>query len=317
MVKPTFIGVGAQKCASSWIRDVLDDHPDVFVTRPREVDFFSHHYNRGYSWYERHFDEVGPARAIGEISPSYFCDPLAPARAREYNPNLKLILALRDPIARAFSNHLHEIRKGHFHGASLQFETGLESNPMYVFQSRYGTHLARWLEFFPRSRVLVLVQEEIQSDPLAQARQLYRFVGVNPDHQSALLYRPSHESVGARHPALFKVWRTSGDFGRRHGLGALVEGLKRLPPIARIMAGNRRDLRVEIPKMRRETEQALQRELAAELTKLAQLVGRYDWPWPAWHVAKATTAEGCYDVVGVRPPEVSVSARGAPRTCNV
>jgi hypothetical protein len=287
MVKPTFLGIGVQKCASSWIRDVLHDHPNVFVSLPRELDFFSHHYNRGYAWYERHFDQAGAATAIGEISPSYFCDPLAPARVHQYNPDVKLILTLRDPIARAFSNHLHEIRKGHFHGTDLRFETGLENNPMYVFQSRYGTHLAGWLEVFPRSRVLMLVQEEIQSDPLAQARRLYRFVEVDPDHQSTLLFRRSHESVGTRRPALSGAWRVVGDFGRRSGLGVLIEAIKGLSPVSRIMAANRRDLWVEIPWMHRDTEQALQCELAPDLIKLAELSARNEWPWPTWRAAKA------------------------------
>jgi Sulfotransferase domain len=291
MVKPTFLGIGVQKCASSWIRNVLHDHPEVFVSQPREVDFFSYHYNRGYTWYERHFDGVGSAKAIGEVSPSYFCDPLAPAWVREYKRDVKLILTLRDPIARAFSNHLHEIRMGHFHGANLRFETGLESNPMYLFQSRYGTHVANWLRLFPKDRVLLLVQEEIQADPVVQVRRLYSFLGVDPDHQSRFVARRSHESVGARNPELFRAWRAIGDFGRRQGLSTLVDGSKRLWPIAAIMAANRRDLRVEIPKIQPDTEQALQCELAPELLRLAELVGRYEWPWPTWRAARAMAEE--------------------------
>ena len=65
MVKPTFLGIGAQKCASSWIRNVLHDHPEVFVSHPREVDFFSYHYNRGYTWYERHFEAATKLRLKG------------------------------------------------------------------------------------------------------------------------------------------------------------------------------------------------------------------------------------------------------------
>jgi len=286
MVTPTFLGIGAQKCASSWVRDVLDAHPEVFVSQPGEVDFFSHHYNRGYNWYQRHFDHAGDARAIGEISPSYFCDPLAPARVRDYLPEVRLIVTLRDPLARAFSNHLHEIRKGHFQGPDLGFEAGLASNPMYLFQSRYGSHLGRWLEVFPKSRLLVLVQEEIERDPPTQARRLYRFLGVEPVPPSALLSRRSNPSVGARSPALFKAWRRVGDLGRRHGLSTLVEATKRLPPIARLMAANRRDLRTEIPRMRPETEQALTRALAPELHTLATLLDRHDWPWPTWQATQ-------------------------------
>jgi hypothetical protein len=291
MVKPTFLGIGAQKCASSWIRNVLHDHPEVFVSHPREVDFFSYHYNRGYSWYERHFDRAGSAKAIGEISPSYFCDPLAPVWAREYQRDVKLILTLRDPIARAFSNHLHEIRMGHFRGTDLGFEAGLESNPMYLFQSRYGTHLATWLKAFPKEQVLVLVQEEIQANPVAQARRLYSFLDVDPAHQSKFLFRRSHESVGAHRPALFRAWRAVGEFGRRHGLGNLVEGVKKFPPVAAIMAANRRDLRTEIPAMRSATKQALARDLAPELLVLAELLDRHDWPWPTWHTIRAAATE--------------------------
>lgn len=287
MIKPTFICLGGQKCASTWIRKILEDHPEVFVSNPREVDFFSHYFHFGYSWYARHFDDAGSAKAIGEVSPSYFCDPLAPERVHQHQPDVKLILVLRDPIRRAFSNHLHEIRLGHFHGDDLRFEAGLENNPMYLFQSRYGTHLASWLKIFPMSQLLLLLQEEVQADPAAEARRLYRFLNVDPDHQSEFLHRRSHESVGARYPALFRAWRTVGDFGRRRGLGAVVEAIKRQPPVAAIMAANRVDLRTEIPHMRPETEQALQRELAAELFTLAELTGRTDWPWPTWRAAQA------------------------------
>jgi Sulfotransferase family len=291
MVKPTFVGIGAQKCASSWIHKVLDDHPEVFVSDPKELDFFTHYFNRGYRWYERYFDGVTGAKAIGEVSPSYFCDPSAPDRVKQYNPDIKIVLTLRDPVRRAFSNHLHEIRKGHFTGNDLRFEVGLESNPMYLLQSRYGTHVASWLRVFRKDRVLLLLQEEIQADPIAQARRLYSFLGVAPRHQSALLFRRSHESVGAHSPALFTAWRAVGDVGRRHGLGNLVEGIKKLPPVAAIMAANRRDLRTEIPSMRPETEQALARTLASDLLTLADLLDRHDWPWPTWHAIRAVVTE--------------------------
>jgi hypothetical protein len=91
---------------------------------------------------------------------------------------------------------------------------------------------------------------------------------------------------------LFRAWRSIGDLGRSWGLGTVVEALKRLPPVAAIMAANRRDLRTEIPKMRPETEQALQRELASDLVRLAQLLEREDFPWPSWRAAVGSKAAG-------------------------
>ena len=167
---------------------------------------------------------------------------------------------------------------------------------MYLVQSRYWTHLTNWLRVFPKDRLLLIVQEDIVADPVAQADRLYSFLGVDPRHRSALLFRRSHESVGARSPALFRAWRAVGDFGRRHGLGNLVDGVKTLPPVAVIMAANRRDLRAEVPSMHPKTERALQRELTSELMALADLVGRHDWPWPTWHAVKALTAERRSDV---------------------
>ena len=91
-MQPNFLGLGAQKCASSWIHKILEDHPDVFVSQPKELDFFTNYFNRGYTWYERHFNGAGSAKAIGEVSPSYFCDPLAPERIRRYRDVPRFLL---------------------------------------------------------------------------------------------------------------------------------------------------------------------------------------------------------------------------------
>ncbi|MGI9502391.1 MAG: sulfotransferase family protein [Geminicoccaceae bacterium] len=290
MTKPTFLGLGAQKCASSWIHQVLQSHPDVFVSDPKELDFFTNIYNRGYTWYEQHFDGAGAAKAIGEVSPSYFCDQQAPERVYRYDPDIKLVLSLRDPIKRAFSNHLHEIRKGHYQGDDLTFEAALPANPMYVEQSRYGKHLARWLEIFPIEQILILIHEDIAAEPIAQVRRLYAFLNVDPDHQSEFLHKRSHETVGAKMPAIFKAWRAAGDFGRRHGMGNLVAATKNLPPVRAAMAANRRDLKSEIPAMRPETEEKLRQDLASDIDQLARLTGRQDWPWPTWQKLPANQA---------------------------
>ena len=100
-MKPTVIGIGVQKCATSWMHSVLGAHPQIGVSDPKEVDFFSYYFDRGYSWYERHFDHLQKLEARCDTSPSYFYDPRAAVRALEYRSDLKVIALLRDPVDRA------------------------------------------------------------------------------------------------------------------------------------------------------------------------------------------------------------------------
>lgn len=81
-MKPNFIGIGAQKCASSWLYDILADHPEAAVSATKELDFFSYHYERSYAWYERQFPEKLGAKAIDEITPSHFNEDAAPEWGR-------------------------------------------------------------------------------------------------------------------------------------------------------------------------------------------------------------------------------------------
>ena len=120
--KINFLVIGAQKCASTWIYDILRDHRQVLLSERKELDFFSYHYERGFQWYERQFGPPNGWLAVGEISPSYFHEPAVPARLGEYLPEAKIIVSLRDPVERALSHHRHAVRVGDVVGDDLSFE---------------------------------------------------------------------------------------------------------------------------------------------------------------------------------------------------
>jgi hypothetical protein len=200
-MKPTFLGLGAQKCASTWLHDLLSDHPQVCMAELKEIDFFSYWYDFGLQWYERHF--AHPERpAIGEISPSYFHNPLVPQRIRRYAPGMRLILMLRNPVTRAESNHRHEVRTGHVAGDDLSFEFGLKNNPSYIEQGRYATHLERWYQFFPREQVHVVIVDEPDADRAQIARGIFNFLGIDTDHLSRSADRAANVSSLRRSPQL-------------------------------------------------------------------------------------------------------------------
>lgn len=271
------IGLGAQKCASSWIHSVAGSHPEIGVSTPKELDFFSYYFDRGYRWYESHFDKDATRTVRFESSPSYFHDPRAPGRARAYNPDLKIVLLLRDPVKRAFSNHLHEIIKGHID--PVAFEDGLTNNPAYVEQGLYATHLGRWREAFAPNRMLVLFAEDISADASAAARRLFGFLGVDDGFDSAILHERRNESDRARLPALRVGLRAGGDWMRRRGLEPMLARIKAKPPIAQLLKANRIEVRNEVPPMRPETECRLRSLFEDEMAELRVMLGRDRLPW--------------------------------------
>lgn len=279
-MKPTIIGIGAQKCASSWVHAILGAHPQIGVSDPKELDFFSYYFDHGYPWYESHFTSLSGVDVRCETSPSYFFDPRAPERARAYKDDLKVIAIVRDPVARAYSNHLHEIIKGHI--PPLTFEDGLAGNPTYIEQGKYHTHLKRWFEAFGSNQIMVLLAEEISADPTGIAKQLYSFVGVESGFTSAISSEVRNVSDRARSPAIRQGLRSMGSLMRRAGFEEGLTKIKSVPPVASLLRANSVDIRRDIPPMKTVTRRMLDEIFASELIPLASLLERNSLPWPTW-----------------------------------
>lgn len=277
---PTMIGIGAQKCASSWVHAALGAHPQIGVSDPKEIDFFSYYFDRGYHWYDDHFHPVAARPVRFEASPSYLHDPRTPERVRAYDPAMKILAMLRDPVARAYSNHLHEIIKGHI--PPVSFAKGLSNNPAYVEQGLYSTHLSRWLACFPRHQVLVLLAEEVAADPAQAAAQVYTFAGVDPTHVSAVVSERRNESDRPRLPLLRHGLRAGGQVLRRLGLEEPLARVKKSGAVARLLAANSVDLRAEVPAMDAASRAQLLDLFAADLAQLPALLGRDSLPWSSW-----------------------------------
>jgi Sulfotransferase domain len=198
----SFIGIGAQKCASTWLHDVLAQHPDLCMPAgTKEVDFFSYHYDFGFQWYEQRFDKDA-SRLAGEISPSYLHAPGAAERVARYNPDMRIILIVREPVSRALSNHRHEVRIGHFRGADLSFEAGLCNNPSYIEQGLYAKHLRRWMEIFPRRNILVLRFDDVFERPADVMEDLCRFLSIADLPPQVDLFSKSNESYLVRNAVM-------------------------------------------------------------------------------------------------------------------
>jgi hypothetical protein len=110
---PNFLYLGPGKTGSTWIFKALAAHPQVYVPPAKELYFFTHHFDKGYSWYSHFFDEANEHKtAIGELTPGYLYSQKAAERIADGLPGVKLFVCLRNPIERSFSAYLFKKRNG-------------------------------------------------------------------------------------------------------------------------------------------------------------------------------------------------------------
>jgi hypothetical protein len=209
--KPTFVGIGAQKCATTWCWQMLSQHPEICVAQPKELEFFSDNFHRGVSWYSKHFDE--PDRPVqGEFSPLYMDHPAAANRLADMFPDIKIIAVLRNPYDRAISNLLHEIRDIDGRVATTTLERAKQlacQSERYVRRSCYAEALAPYYRRFAPTQLVVLFYEQLRSDKRTFLRTLYSAVGANPSFEPANYERVVNKTEDYVSPTLFHLIRTA------------------------------------------------------------------------------------------------------------
>jgi Sulfotransferase domain len=190
-----FLGVGAQKAGTSALGAYLRTHPAICMAKVKEVHLFDdeaafrQRSPSSFEAYHRAFAPT-PATAIaGEVTPAYMYWADAPRRIWEYNPAMKLIAVLRNPITRAFSQWNMQRDRGI---DPLPFWEALQSErercrtalPLqhrqfsYVDRGYYTGQLRRLWSFFPADQVLVLRYEDLRDRAADTVARVFEFLGV-------------------------------------------------------------------------------------------------------------------------------------------
>ena len=177
--KVDFIGIGVQKAATSWLFQCLLEHPEVRGGKAKETNYFNHRYVFGEAWYHGLF-EFGEW-ITGEFSTLYFFDKNVPERIHRYNPNAKLILSLRNPIDRAFSQHQHEVRRDRLPVELYDFSEAIKFNETYIEQGRYATHLEHFLHYYSLEQIFIALYDDVVSNPDQVLRELFCFLGISTE----------------------------------------------------------------------------------------------------------------------------------------
>jgi hypothetical protein len=201
---PSALLIGAQRSGTTSLFNYLAQHPDVRQPLGKEIHYFDLHYARGIRWYRGRFPfrhRLRGAALTIDASPYYLLHPLAPERAAGLLPGVKLVAILRNPIDRAFSHYQHEVRDGR---ETLSFPDAIAREAerlageeerlrrdssyysynhhrySYTTRGRYLEQLTRWMQHYPRARLLVLQSERLFSEPAAVCAELYQFLGLRP-----------------------------------------------------------------------------------------------------------------------------------------
>ena len=207
MTLPNFLFIGTGKAGSTSLYYYLKQHPEVYMSPIKETNFFSYeggrpdfcgpgdrksdaHHNTIISIedYIKNFQGANGEKAIGEVSPSYLYIPQAPSRIKKYIPEAKLIVILRNPIDRAYSNFSGLTKVGREPNADflqavkeedLRIAENWAPTWHYINNGFYYVQLKRYFDLFDRERFKIYLFEDWISNTIEVLQDIFTFIGVD------------------------------------------------------------------------------------------------------------------------------------------
>ena len=178
-----FLGIGAQKCGTTWLYEVLSLHPQVCFPKGKEIHFWDQQRDRGIEWYRGLFATGSQSAVMGEITPAYaILAPAVIAEVAEAFPSIRLIFQMRSPIDRAWSSALMAM-----HRAELQIDEVSDRWFIDHFESRgsrnrsdYETCIRNWRMAYPANQLAFVRFEDIRSRPFDVYQNCCRHLGLEP-----------------------------------------------------------------------------------------------------------------------------------------
>lgn len=201
---PSFLIIGAMKCGTSSLYHYLSQHPQIVEATKKEVHYFDFNNELGLPWYRSHFPNQQTLKIqnaiTGEASPEYMYHPRAAAQCHLLLPKAKIIVMLRDPVERTFSQYSHYKRFGE---ESLSFEEALEKESErlegayenylldryywnwnyfkygYQAKSRYFEQLVPWFRLYGESSIMVINSSDFYAHTRKITNKVFNFLNLD------------------------------------------------------------------------------------------------------------------------------------------
>ena len=195
---PNFIIIGAMKAATTSLYTYLRQHPEIFMSTIKEPMFFNRLKEKSkgsvenekklFNKYLKLFEKVKNETAIGEASPAYIYNEDCAKLIKNYLPKVKIIVVLRQPAERAYSNYLHALRAGkepltNFEKALSEESKRMRENwgPLFYYKDKgyYYKQLKRYYDVFPEESIKVLLFDDILNKPQSILIEVFKFLKLS------------------------------------------------------------------------------------------------------------------------------------------
>lgn len=215
--KPDFLIIGAQKSGTTWLWQMIQQHPETDLPEKKEIHYFggSENYHKGQEWYYEHFAGIDEHKVTGEASTTYLFDdvpfwynpstelvfdrslPSIPELVRCELGDVKIIAILRNPVHRAVSAYKHLMKRAAMEqrpgDVGISPALGLEEMARAFPKKRileygfYARYLRQWRKFFPPEQLKVFIfEDDLLGHPMRMIGETYRFLGIDPEFQPTL-----------------------------------------------------------------------------------------------------------------------------------
>jgi hypothetical protein len=198
---PDFLIVGAAKSGTTSLWYYLNQHPQIFMNQGiKELGYFSDHYGiSDFDEYLKYFDNASNGQMVGEACHTYLSSPESAQRIYKFNPQIKLVLILRNPVERAYSLYNWMVEHGYEKASSFEDALALEElrvkdtefmehNPFYYmnylyFRSGlYHEQVKRYYDLFPKENIHLIVYESFRQNNLEYTNGIFEFLKIPTGH---------------------------------------------------------------------------------------------------------------------------------------
>ncbi len=294
---PNFLIIGAHKAGTTSLYHYLNQHPKVYLSPAKEPRFFSLSNCSGrfngpndpsnrcrfttLDSYQELFKDVKDEKAVGEASTLYLYDKDAPNNIFKYNKEMKMIVVLRNPIERAYSNYTYARQKGH--EEIEDFSTALDREEErinngwgalwhYKQKGFYSQQLKRYYELFNESQLKVFLYDDLIHSPQKVVHDIYQFLSVDCDFEPdfSTKYNPSGVPTSMVVQRLIMLGKSKS----LRSFRSVVKKMLGLKKADTIWAGLQKANLNEIPVMSSETRDILRELYKHEILRLQTMIER-------------------------------------------